>query len=1071
MRACIPEFKFSNTDLEAYRRAVKSPTALAAVKAAWVEVKSWVSLSTQSDKMREAMATKLVFILKNVGLSPQALSEIGKLMPKCEGEVPFEDDTWALAGMRRALRHALEGTAEAALEQVARSVAAKTVRKALEERGLGRELDPTPEQIAAALGQCSPDEMETIQGAFAASGLDGDFARFRVVTPEDFMDASSSSDPSTPPQQNEAVAVAVAAAQKAVDNNLPPEEMAEAQAHFTRVLGEIGINAELVIHPQPPKEEPPTEEEHATGLPMAAQQVSNDHEALAYLKVIDTPASMVEFAMILDILDDLEEGVLVPPSHPAVSAKAKLTSLGVPPRLLQRIGAMMPPAKGEERYRTDTNRSLAAIQIRRAIAHAVDGTAKGSILSYVEKHEQELKRHRSGLAKEALLAAWQAAKMPTPKDEHAAALQRSALNAAYAALGEQIARKHADYNDQSPPKGKSNGSLRTEVRRQAYEWMAANPGKGQPDLFCDGRNVLDQSNDPRNTAEHQYAPAEELLNSKEGAEKLIAETKLAAENEKAEAEAASRGGQESFSSGLEVLQRGKVDAENMEYKMYVAAGAQEFTPGCVETRWKILKETRFTPRLEDVLGRECEIVFPPGPYPMYLPPGYPTENKAVLARLTKDKIKIEPVLVTRVPGTHAMHYGIPENPSETSTAQGPSGAAFEKTPHYNQPKEYQQFMTRERNGWTKETANSVTSELEGNDAIVRGNLAMIAEGFDRIEKMDIEEECAQMRACANNLVKECNTLRVGFHRRCSHELREQVDEAYKRAEAMRQRCQGWLDKREREIQGKKAVAEQQLVAFDAYSALAKEVGHKVAVANGLRDEGKLDDATRVFKTALGMLKAPKFDPNDLSPEYRSTFAHQLSQCEKVVDALQAQRAQAKEEERKARKVANRAAREAEAPPPAASSSSPEPVEEKASPPRSRRDNTAHKRRQRARKREERLIGGLLTDEPPSSPDDDGPKDWMAMVTDVQASMRAATEERAAQEAAELSEAMARSLVDTESELPADTHCVVCFEEVKSHACVPCGHVCLCAVCATNPRVTEICPLCRTPVVQMMKVRF
>ena len=487
----------------------------------------------------------------------------------------------------------------------------------------------------------------------------------------------------------------------------------------------------------------------------------------------------------------------------------------------------------------------------------------------------------------------------------------------------------------------------------------------------------------------------------------------------------------------------------------------------------MFKETRFTPRLEDVLGRDCEIVFPPGPYPMYLPPGYPTENKEVVARLSKDKINIEPVLVTRVPGTHAMHYGIPENPSVTSTSQGPSGTAFAKALHVH-PKDLQHCRDpaeRASKGWTKETANAVTDELEVNDRCVRSNLATIIEEFEKIDAMNIEEDCERMRSLANKVVKMCSTLRTGFHKRCSYALREEVNEAFDRAEALRQRCQVWLDKRERQAQKKRAAAEQELAAYEAFHELNKEVGHKFAVAEGLHAEGKLDDAARVYKTALGMMKEPKFDLNEIKADDRATFEQQLSRCEGVVNTLQAQRNKAREDERKARKAANRAAREASAPPPAASSSSPEPVEEKASPPRSRRDNTAHKRRQRARKREERLIGGLLCDEPPSSPDDDAPKDWMAMVADVQAGMRAAAEQRAAQEEADLAEAMARSLIDAKPEIPADTQCVVCFEEVKSYACVPCGHVCLCAVCATNPRVTEICPLCRTPVMQMMKVRF
>ena len=48
----------------------------------------------------------------------------------------------------------------------------------------------------------------------------------------------------------------------------------------------------------------------------------------------------------------------------------------------------------------------------------------------------------------------------------------------------------------------------------------------------------------------------------------------------------------------------------------------------------------------------------------------------------------------------------------------------------------------------------------------------------------------------------------------------------------------------------------------------------------------------------------------------------------------------------------------------------------------------------------------------------------------------------------------------------DDACVICISDVRTHAVAPCGHMCLCAVCAQ--RIVE-CPLCRGPVVLTMKI--
>ena len=48
-------------------------------------------------------------------------------------------------------------------------------------------------------------------------------------------------------------------------------------------------------------------------------------------------------------------------------------------------------------------------------------------------------------------------------------------------------------------------------------------------------------------------------------------------------------------------------------------------------------------------------------------------------------------------------------------------------------------------------------------------------------------------------------------------------------------------------------------------------------------------------------------------------------------------------------------------------------------------------------------------------------------------------------------------------------CSICMEAEKTHACLPCGHRCLCASCAEPSLKLETCPICRVPV--LMRVRI
>jgi len=52
----------------------------------------------------------------------------------------------------------------------------------------------------------------------------------------------------------------------------------------------------------------------------------------------------------------------------------------------------------------------------------------------------------------------------------------------------------------------------------------------------------------------------------------------------------------------------------------------------------------------------------------------------------------------------------------------------------------------------------------------------------------------------------------------------------------------------------------------------------------------------------------------------------------------------------------------------------------------------------------------------------------------------------------------------ESTMGGETTCIVCFARVKSHAAVPCGHLCACGPCS---ELMQECPYCREPVMMWM----
>jgi hypothetical protein len=54
---------------------------------------------------------------------------------------------------------------------------------------------------------------------------------------------------------------------------------------------------------------------------------------------------------------------------------------------------------------------------------------------------------------------------------------------------------------------------------------------------------------------------------------------------------------------------------------------------------------------------------------------------------------------------------------------------------------------------------------------------------------------------------------------------------------------------------------------------------------------------------------------------------------------------------------------------------------------------------------------------------------------------------------------------------AQSECCVCLDEAKSHAFVPCGHLCVCAGCAESimSSLKKECPSCRGPAAHVVKI--
>ena len=55
-----------------------------------------------------------------------------------------------------------------------------------------------------------------------------------------------------------------------------------------------------------------------------------------------------------------------------------------------------------------------------------------------------------------------------------------------------------------------------------------------------------------------------------------------------------------------------------------------------------------------------------------------------------------------------------------------------------------------------------------------------------------------------------------------------------------------------------------------------------------------------------------------------------------------------------------------------------------------------------------------------------------------------------------------------SEVDEESECVVCMENNREFAIVPCGHPCLCHVCQSLSTITS-CPMCRGPKDSVSKI--
>jgi baculoviral IAP repeat-containing protein 2/3 len=62
-----------------------------------------------------------------------------------------------------------------------------------------------------------------------------------------------------------------------------------------------------------------------------------------------------------------------------------------------------------------------------------------------------------------------------------------------------------------------------------------------------------------------------------------------------------------------------------------------------------------------------------------------------------------------------------------------------------------------------------------------------------------------------------------------------------------------------------------------------------------------------------------------------------------------------------------------------------------------------------------------------------------------------------------------NVAEEENEIDNSNLCVICLENARSHACIPCGHKILCEECAPTMYQQGKCPICRAEVTYCTKI--
>ena len=51
----------------------------------------------------------------------------------------------------------------------------------------------------------------------------------------------------------------------------------------------------------------------------------------------------------------------------------------------------------------------------------------------------------------------------------------------------------------------------------------------------------------------------------------------------------------------------------------------------------------------------------------------------------------------------------------------------------------------------------------------------------------------------------------------------------------------------------------------------------------------------------------------------------------------------------------------------------------------------------------------------------------------------------------------------------ENECNICYINEKKYACVPCGHMCMCGICAN--KINDKCPICKNTITDIIKIYF